>query len=650
MLFYKGLSQGMEVWMNVQSLSIPEDIKKLSDNDDLLLAKASDSKTFLESIEYFFSGNFPLFLKKASEFSLYLDSLESTPIYFNAEQTVDFIKVFKATETLLSQFSFKDLNSFKMKDLLKRSLIALKYRLEKINGGYDKLENYDEVLFSTLCKNAEKWKQHQEIIKDKELTIDDLEFLKEAAYFEAFGKLITESEDLANTFFLYSLRDKCPVDVFVQFPAIISKLSEVNLLARIGRAGNGLLKIEIKLSDYGRLQKIVSLPFEGIAVDILNRTKTITFRGNYTLSIEEIFSIFRNKNIAVGNLEFMAEGIINWNTHKLGWWNAEKQDYETVALYKKDWWKSLPLFEIISKKVAQNRYGGHLDGHSWNAAATSTRGTPTMDYDRSHSYLELAIPCKDHEHYAIYDFGKFALKFPASFFESLQMFCHTLPATVAYPDENVFYSHRQHAQHSFVLKAKQGAGLLEAIRLDLIKARAGNFVYQIETENCAKWLYEKLEGVLGKFYNLFKMPLLKTTPFGIVHIIFSLICLLPKCVQVRVLSACHIPLGALQSIWIFEDHQWKLHSMSTHSFFKTGEVFLPAFLHSQLEEGDLEKVSLLHVLRKKQHDLASEFFLLAVSIKAGGKTIRGFNVFKFFGNIVLFSMLLWRNKNFYLLV
>jgi len=619
----------MEAWMIDHSHHlIKEYINKLNDKNDCIFS--DEKKSFIEKITSFFHTHFFLSSKIAADFSLYFDALEIDPVRFDGGQSVDFAKVILAAEKLLAQLPFYE---EKNKSSLQRKLTALKYRIEKMNGGTDKLKNCDETLFSALYQTASKWKEKQGIFKDKALSSEDIDVLREAACFEEFARLVNENTSLANSFFLYALRDKCPVDVFVQFPATVGKLSHTNLLGRVGRIGKELLKIEIERTKQGSLQKILTLPFEGVPASILDGKKTITFKGRYALSIDEIFAFFENKNRAVGNLEFMAEGIINWNVHKLGWWNAEKQEYEVVALFKKDWWKSLPLFEVITKKAAQERYGKHLDGHSWNAAATSTRGTPTMDYDRSHSYLELAVPCKDHEHYAIYDFGKFALKFPASFFEGVQMFCHTLAATVAYPDENAFYSHRQHAQHSFVLKAKEGAKLFEAIRLDLIKARAGNFVYQIETENCAKWLYEKLEGIYGDFYNLFKMPLLDTTPFGIVYIIFSTICWLPKSVQVRVLTACHIPLGALHSIFIFEDHQWKLHSMSTHVFFKTGEVYLPAFLHSQLESGSLEKVSQLHISRKKPL-IISRFLRLSSKFKSSlpscGQLSKGaiFNVFK----------------------
>lgn len=610
--------------------------------------------SLLEKITYLLSGNLPFLYKLGKELILYLESLEKVPVRFGSNQTINFKKIVEITEIVLIKLPIDNANSLKIKQDLQRHSIALKYRLEKVNGGEDKLQNYDKDLFADLCAKALEWKAFQDTMKNKDLSITDLQALQIAAQFDAFGHFILKNALQADVFFLYALRDKCPVDFFIQFPAMVHKLSESGMLGRIGRLKENSLKIAFEILQDGGYEKIAVLPFEGRLINILDGKKEVTFRGNYTLTIDEIFTVFKNKVFGVGNLEFMADGIINWNTHKLGWWNADKQEYEVIALHKKEWWKSLPFFEVITKEVAQQRYGGHLDGYTWNAAATSTRGSATMDYDKSHSYLELAIPCKGNKHYAIYDFGKFALRFPANFFEGLQIFCHTLIATVAYPDENVFYSQREHAQHSFALKAKEGSKILEAIRLDLIKARAGNFVYQIETENCAKWLHEKLEVVHGSFYNLFKMPLLQTTPFGVVYVIFSLICMLPKSIQVRVLTACHIPLGALHSQWIFENHEWKCLSMSTHSFFQTGEVYLPAFLHLQLEKGVLEKTSLLHVAKKSL--TMSKFFYLSLESKVQGqkrsfKGIKGFYGFQIFENTAsLFKIFSKRFKNIFIVV
>ncbi len=66
----------------------------------------------------------------------------------------------------------------------------------------------------------------------------------------------------------------------------------------------------------GVVEKVVTLPFEGVEHSILNGAHVITFRGNYRLSIDQIFALFKEKSVRVGSLEYLARGISNWNCHK----------------------------------------------------------------------------------------------------------------------------------------------------------------------------------------------------------------------------------------------------------------------------------------------------------------------------------------------
>jgi hypothetical protein len=241
---------------------------------------------------------------------------------------------------------------------------------------------------------------------------------------------------------------------------------------------------------------------------------------------------------------------------------------------------------VLSLKQAQARYGSHLDGTNWNAAATASRSSPSLDFEKTHAYIELAIPMGGGQ-YAIYDFGKFAYEFPGSVAENLTFFCRTVPATVAYPDENIFYTHRQHAQYSFELTSKQGFDLMEEIAQDIRMSRVGNFVYQIESENCAKWSHEKIAAVVGdgRMPNLFKIHLLNTEPEGACRVLFSLIKKIPDKWQTPLLSSLHLPFGASETQQVIENGVLVEKSLRTHQFWNTGVVYLPAFLLHQKYQG-----------------------------------------------------------------
>ncbi len=142
----------------------------------------------------------------------------------------------------------------------------------------------------------------------------------------------------------------------------------------------------------------------------------------------------------------------------MAFWNADKHAYEAISFSHRQWWLQLPFLEIISRSEAEERYGMALNAHSWLQAASATRGTASLILSRHMHFWS----CNSfgEGRYAIYDFGKFARKYPATRLESLAIFCHNLQATVAYPDENVFYSNPQQACKAFAIAPQEGKALM----------------------------------------------------------------------------------------------------------------------------------------------------------------------------------------------
>lgn len=551
-----------------------------------------------------------------------LDAMEACPIFFAIEdahwsrdasalqqtqQLLPFqtaLEYSKRLEELLSHY-----NSNRAQEVYQRlhhRAVALRYRLETANGGWDSIakSHDDEEEFTEILKyNSEKiasaahlWKKKEKILTEKYLSDKEAEKLLQAARYPAFVSMlmnnknqIDPTKDITNLFFTWVLRDKNNPLLFILFPRLQEKLQECNMSGRLGRIGSSHLKIFKEMIPGEKIaQKIVTLPFEGKDVNILDDEAHVSLRGNWHPTVGEVFAIFKNKFRACGDVEFLADGITNWNSYLWGWWDAENEEHHEIDLLQKEWWKLLPLFEVISLEEAQKRYGPHLNGTLWNAAATSTRGTTTLNYDSSHSYLELAIPLGGGS-YGIYDFGKVAKKFSTTVLEQLQLVCQNLYATIAYPDENAFYTHRQHAYHSFPMTPAEGLALMERIRRDMVLGRAENFVYQIETDNCAKWLHDHIEAILEKeeVPNLYRTPLLKAEPTGLVALLFRFIRMLPILWQIPVLMAFHLPFGAAQPTWIIEQGQSVGKSMQSHAFWSKGEVYLPALLHRKQEQGFL---------------------------------------------------------------
>lgn len=525
-------------------------------------------------------------LNFSEKFIEHIDSLERIPIHFGLKgeavlQGVNFQGYIHILEILE-----KKVKSRKLRHQFHQRIIALRYRLGHSNGGLVLTALQPDIL-RDLEKTARTWKKLRPLLYEKVLKDRDLRQLEHASCYPEFAELLLIDRSLRERFFDWVLRDHNSAEIFILFPALTKKIVECNLNGRLGRMGARHLCICRVPSSEGDLQQIVTLMVEGHNYSILDENAVVQLRGNYRLSIRDIFNIFKNKSVEMGNLEVLKDGVVNWNTHYYGYYDADQNKIIEIDLEDREWWKQLPLFEVLSKEQAQMRYGWHLNGINWNAAATASRGSPSLNYEESHAYLELAIPLGDDGRYAIYDFGKLAYKYPANEFEKLAMFADNLHATIAYPDENVYYTHRQHVNHSFCLTHHEGARLMHSIKKDLLEAREGNVVYQIESDNCAKWLHEKLESTVGsqQLPNLFQLPLLDAEPTGFMALAFKLLRALPKPLQVPVFMICHLPFAPFRGTWIRENGKKVYKSLMKHDFWRTGVVYLPAYLHHQKVSG-----------------------------------------------------------------
>ncbi len=512
-----------------------------------------------------------------------LDQLEVVPVRFgeDEDQVVDFVgylEVASALEELLSRQA-----SPKAQELLFRlqdRIVGLKYRLEGVNGGLDAFDDV-EVLFAHLSQQAAEWKSQQTSFYGVGLDESDVRRLRETAGYTAFVKLLDSNTALREAFFQWTIRDRVDVDTFIQFPALRERLSKAYLTARIGRFGGSFARAQ-KVATQGGMRKLVTLPFEGKQISVLDDQRAVTFRGNYRLTMKQIFAIFAAKMERVGDLEFLGNGINNWNAHLLGWWDADAKEYQQVTVTRNAWWKELPVMEQLTLAQARQRYGEHLDGQQWALAVNATRTTRTLNPDASHAFVEMVVPMSD-SNYAVYAMGKFATTYAGSLFDSLKLFTATLHATVAYPDENIFYTHRQHIRKSFPITPAEGMKYMESIRKDIVKAREGNLTYQIESENCAKWIQDKLEEQFGseRVPNLFRISMLDTEPPGAAAGLFVVLRLLPRSLHSPVLSMLHYFVGAWRGVWIEENGQQQWRSITTTQFWQDKVCYLPAVMHQQ---------------------------------------------------------------------
>lgn len=524
------------------------------------------------------------------------DRIEAFPVRFASRsglvvsQVVDFHGYLLAAQAVKNSVSAtKHPEIQKQLVRLRQRVIALLYRLEEENSGLHKA-SYDLELLAKLRTAASSWKTTQKVFWHSTLSDSDLKLLENACHYPEFVRLLLADSELMNDFFFWTLRDGLDAGPYIEFPYNQSLITANNLRGRIGRLGGDLLKIHKLNAENGwqYKEKVLTLPFEGKEISILDIDRKIAFRGNYVLTIKEIFQIFAYKPRDVGNLEFFSQGVTNWNANYLGWWNADQKKFVVIDLEEREWWKALPTMEVLTTEQAQKRYGTHLNGYNWNLSAKASREYITLHFDKTHAFLEIAIPDSSGRRYTIYDFGKCAIKLPFTRWERLKVWCVSVPATIVYPDENIFFSERQHVGYSFELTPEEGHRYMESIRDDIQQARTGNMIYQLEGENCGKWIQIKLEEQLGKdkVPNLYRIALLHSEPLGVLAKVFAFFSYFPLNLQTFVIKWTHLPFGAWKGQWVVEKNGQKVWRSLLHStFLQDTVVYLPAYLHKQQEQG-----------------------------------------------------------------
>ena len=527
-----------------------------------------------------------------------LARLETIPIRFledgvRSPQVINYQLYVVAAEALVERAAHFSSKSVLLERLaLMRDLVALRYRLEEVNGGLNPAEPSEELLCS-LTRLAKDWKLSSPLFHNRTLSQLDKHILREACQYTEFVKIMLVDRCLLEVFLIWALRDRISIHPFIQYPSLQKEIFAAGLNGRIGRMGGDLLKIQLVRNPQqptGVMEKVVTLPFEGREITLLNPRRVVLFRGNYALTIAEIFEVFKDKEYKPGNLEFMADGIVNWNDHFWGWWDEDAQSYHMVDLEQEEWWKQLPLHEVLTLKQAREKYGAHLDGRQWNFATIATRVHQDLDPEHSHAYTSIAIPLGD-SRYAIYPFGKYAFRFPSSFIEAVKTLADTVEATVAYPDENVYYTQRQRTRLSYAFTEAQGLAYMDSVRKDMISSRGGNFVYQLEAENCAKWVQNKMEDVLGRSQtpNLFRIAYLECQPRGFMGVMFAIVKSLPLEWQTPITLLCHLPFGAYRGKWIWEHGKRVWKSLTHHAFWEDTTAYLPAMLYKKQEEGIIRR-------------------------------------------------------------
>lgn len=479
---------------------------------------------------------------------------------------------------------------------IERNMIALKYRIEKINGGDDKAD-LDIDLYEKMLLLTGKWKIKQKFYsnEDKKLSQRDAEKVEKLCLYPEFCKLLENDTHLQNHFFAWSIRDNNGVDQFIQFPTTSDKINKNYLAERIGRFAEEHFKISKCAPDDSSpslKEKIVTLPFDttsGIKhLNILDEHVQVELKGNWKLTIHQIFKLFSRKHAEVTELEFFGPtGITNWNSYELGYWDPATKTYVRPDYSEKDWIRKLPTIEELTSEEIEARYGEKPEPGLGKIFVVSKRNHADLDVVKRHSYLEIAIPVENGK-FSVISLGIYPVRFPVTILENLKFLAATVLSKIVYPDLNIYLPKRQYAIHPLKLTKEQFDQLVENVGKDILAGLNGNLTFKFIDENCSYWTQKKVNEIVEEEDpNYFEMPLHMSNSKGVaLQVLFGFLNSLPPVIRGPIIRAILKVLGGEKGVYIEKDGQKVYESvLGTNKPYNNITIFQPGLLYKAINEG-----------------------------------------------------------------
>ncbi len=479
---------------------------------------------------------------------------------------------------------------------------SFKYRIEAENGGLNPLDPSQVVVDKTLRELAAKWKAAEKNypVNDRGLIDRDEAHFKEICRYPDFVKILLKFPKLQETYFKWSIRDNGSERPFIEFMNFWhTKLDSNFLTSRIAYHGSAILGINKKTSKKSSdRKKVLTLPIEVMSdsnkleirnKNILNLSKVVTLNKYWKITIDKIFSIFGNKNLDVGNLEFFGKGgIKNWNNHK-GYWNPATEKHEFIDLTAPRWWEQLPTMDPVNpvtRAELQRRYEGlnDLKSDEWVVIVRSTRKNPTLDITDAHGFVEVAIPQGDGT-YKLYDFGKLVEVFPNGIWALLKFLANTVKAKIFYPDENIYYNFRQHAAWAKRLVDKiQIDKLMDMLKELFVRSEQGNLEFSFGFNNCSREIQHLMEQLFGEknIPDFFKTSIFDLRLPQPLQVLFSFVRWLPVFLQSLWVKGIVLVFGGWRGLEVTEKGKRVFKNLTSSPFYKSQCNYLPSKLNHQI--------------------------------------------------------------------
>lgn len=389
----------------------------------------------------------------------------------------------------------------------------------------------DQALYDKILNAAETWLNKDILFSHLSLTQTEKNRLKEVACYPKFAEHLFNNKMERKRFFRWTIRHKNTCESYILFRSTTEKLTQATLSNRIGYYGGTGLKVMQEGND-----KILTLRINGMDCDIRDGSRQYTLSNNYTLSVNEMFSIFEQRQTVIGNLEyFPGVGIVNWNPKRLGRFNPATKLYDMIDLNLERWWEQLPPVATITNAEASEMFedqdGNKIpcDGSRWIVSIYATTDSLEVDATGNHAYLQIAVPTGD-GHYNLYPFGKFTEEYPITASEKKKVAVEPMDAVIMYPEENIFNLDRYEEGISWALTPEEGISRMNSIRKDIQRVRQKNIVFQLFNDNCIIWCFLKMHRYVTEEQKRFLagVRFLEATPSGFLGYVWEIFRCIPE--------------------------------------------------------------------------------------------------------------------------
>ncbi len=400
--------------------------------------------------------------------------------------------------------------------------IGLRYSLGKANGGLDALEESGQEQLQELIQRAQSWKKGQKLAIDQELNELELEQLKKLATYPEWLKVVYKNPVYLAEVFNWCLRDDNSVEVivkcyetrrclkgallssslgYVRDPTAVDRQNDVIAFrtqqTKIEHVAKRVLTASIYHGSFKHFE-----PGMQERVNILKPSNVIHFKGNYLITVKNLWKESAQKNAREVNINLCADwGFVNFHPVR-GSWNGDKHCYDMPAMTEKDWVDYVPAGRIISHEALVEQYGDKIKDRSFFFKVMSTREHLDLNALDCHAWWQLYIRMEDGK-WKVTNIGTYAYRFQKGIIDGLSLFCATVKRVLSLMDQNCNYTHRQRAGYPIFPEEQKGQAVLNRIyRLMLATG-----VFQFTGRNCAYAVQTITQKIIKDLPNFFLMPI-----------------------------------------------------------------------------------------------------------------------------------------------